>query len=241
MIWASLFLQLSRAMASAEANFFTSFRPIYLWNKLFGLVPFRISHYDHRITISCCDIFYSCLIAVLVCAVSVTELVKLTVSFNDYSLITSMYFSVTLISITIIIAIIQGRRSVPLFESLIEKIIEAETIIYTSENLDKISQDNRKAVLYVIVISFILEMSFCCSDYFRHTNHTFLIDFSMLISLEDIINNAILVQLLAWLWFFKQRFTRINTHLYEFTQSLFLRKSPKIVASCSSNEIIHNR
>lgn len=224
-------------MAAGEANFFTSLRPIYLWNKLFGLVPFSVrgpSDGRQCLSVSCWDIFYSCLIAAFACVVSVCKLWKTSLTQVDYTLISSEYINVTLILLTILITIVKGYCSAPLFETLIQKITKSEIFLYTSTNLDKISQRNRQHVIYIIVINFSLELFFCCWYLLRHVSHTFLDNFAFLFALNDIINSAILSQLLTWFWFFIQRFTRINTQLNESTQSLLLKKGTKVVVSdCS--------
>ena len=205
-------------MVNRGGNFFTGLRPIYLVNKIFGLVPFTLTT-SNEIVVHWWDVAYA---GAVVAAVFVHAILKVTTAtvYNQdgfgLSYIFSEHLTIQFIFLIILSSSFTVGISIKNLSILFEKIIFSELLIYNAAKLHKISMRNRLIAIFSTVVGTSLEIIFLVFLFIAKPNNPNIAieNFLYIVTwASQAITSFIFMQLLLWLWLFIQRLNEIKIQL----------------------------
>lgn len=176
-------------------NFFYSIKPIYLYQKVLGLIPFSIDLNDPNnvIQISKWNILYTTFVSVFITFVISTNFWLDIKRQGDVLFKISEHLTRSLVYIsaifTLILNIIRARGN---FNLVIKKIVLVDKLIWHHE-LTTMYRGNRRFLIKIMLIYLPLEYGFILANMFlyEHKNKEFLA--ASLMYTLDIINTAIII------------------------------------------------
>ena len=204
-------------MDHGGGNFFTSLRPIYLFNKILGLIPFTLNA-SNEIVVHWWDVAYAGAVVATTFVNAILKAITGTLLYEkvfELSYIVSEHLTTQLIFLTILLSSFISGKSIRNLRILYGKIIFSEYLIYNTKKLQDISRRNCLVAILSIVMAFGMEIIFTIF-YILETNSPNVAPKYFIFTMTwvcEIINTSILMQLLFWFWLFNQRFNEIKFKL----------------------------
>lgn len=201
-----------------HVNFFHAIEPIFIYQKLIGLIPFSINleNPENVIQMSIWDVLYtSCLVLLIICP-NVTRIwlnfqnpVYFLFKISDYL---TRLLVITSAIVTLILNMVLARLT---FNQAIKKIILVDKIIWHHE-LPIIYRKTRTFLIKLLLIYIFVNCGIILMSVFVYgdlRNKDFL---GYFIFIPNIINSSFILQFVLLCWLLLQRFNQIDKTLEVF-------------------------
>ena len=207
-------------------NLFYAIKPVYIYQKLFGLIPFSIDLENSKNTIrnSKRNILYTTFVLLAI------SIIILNFFFVDIQTMNISFFSIcdfslrglmlTPVVCTLTMNMIRGPQ---IFNRVINKILLVDELIW-QHDLPRIYRGTRMFLIKVMLIYIFVEYGYLLVEFIVIEYKQ---GFTNLMYINEIVNYAVLMQIVLMSWLMIQRFNRIVIKLEEYEQetniTLFLQ------------------
>ena len=196
-------------------NLFYAIKPVYIYQKLFGLIPFSIDLENSKNTIrnSKRNILYTTFVLLAI------SIIILNFFFVDIQTMNISFFSIcdfslrglmlTPVVCTLTMNMIRGPQ---IFNRVINKILLVDEQIWQYD-LPRIYRGTRMLLIKVMLIYVVVEYGYLLLDFIVIEYKK---GFTNLMYITDIINSAVLLQIVLLYWLLISRFNQIIKRLEEY-------------------------